>query len=174
MSRYRIGIDPGKKGGIAIVSEDTIVLHRMPTKDQPFAKAKKVMKKDKETGRKKWTGKYKTKQMIDNRGVARIIAPYRSLIQKSTLEAVHANPHDGVVGSFEFGGTFYSIISIFEIMDIELSYVTPQVWKQKWGLIGQEKDVSRQLVLRMYPDLADSLKYKVDGGKAEALLISMM
>lgn len=173
MNNYRIGFDPGLSGAIAILSEHTINFHSMPTTIKEWAKPKRVMKLDKAIGRKKWTGKYTYPQRIDSKGIARILTPYRGLTDVVNIEEVQANPNDGKVGAFTFGGTFYSIISVLEVMDIDFKTIRPQAWKAKWGLIGMEKDDSRKVVLNMYPDLAEDLKYKKDGGKAEALLIAM-
>jgi len=49
--------------------------------------------------------------------------------------------------------------------------VQPVVWKRALGLLGQDKEASRALALRLYPELADALRRKKDHGRAEAVLI---
>jgi crossover junction endodeoxyribonuclease RuvC len=48
--------------------------------------------------------------------------------------------------------------------------VTPGVWKRHAGLIGKEKDASRELAARLYPQA--TLNLKKHHGRADALLLA--
>ena len=56
-------------------------------------------------------------------------------------------------------------------MGLPVKYYTPAVWKRHMKLTG-DKDMSRGMAARLWPDRADWLKRKGDHDKAEAALIA--
>jgi hypothetical protein len=51
--------------------------------------------------------------------------------------------------------------------------IQPVVWKRHFGLLKAEKDASRELAQRLFPQLAAELVRVKDTDRAEALLISL-
>jgi crossover junction endodeoxyribonuclease RuvC len=60
---------------------------------------------------------------------------------------------------------------VFQTLLIPYTLVTPQKWQKHFGK-SKDKDQSRLLATRLYPQLADKFKQKKDDGRAEALLIA--
>ena len=54
--------------------------------------------------------------------------------------------------------------------DIEL--VAPAVWREYFDLIGKDKEASRLMAIRLFPDMFDKLTRKMDHQRAEAMLIA--
>lgn len=77
----------------------------------------------------------------------------------------------GRTSAYNFGQGVGVLKGVFQAMQIPFTLVTPQKWKKSYGL-SKEKDHSRLLVTRMFPDLADQFVRKKDDGRAEALLIA--
>lgn len=90
----------------------------------------------------------------------------------AVIEDVWARPGEGVVSSFRFGrgrGIFEGLLVALHIPQV---YVAPVRWKRALGLIGQSKDASRELAMKIAPEHAASFKRKKDDGVAEALLLT--
>ncbi len=145
-----IGIDPGLTGGIAVIdsSRKTIIkLVDMPV--SPDGKKKKV----------------------NGYGLLQIFGNYtRDDIEMVYLERVSARPGQGVVSMFSFGRSYGAVEAAVSLLGFPLTYVTPQSWKRRAGLMGAEKDASRGKVLDLYPE-AD-VHRKKDNGRADAVLIA--
>tara|TARA_R110001606_G_scaffold381058_1_gene541972 strand:+ start:295 stop:729 length:435 start_codon:yes stop_codon:yes gene_type:complete len=77
----------------------------------------------------------------------------------------------GRTSAYNFGAGVGTLKGVFQAMKIPFTLITPQRWKKSYGL-SKEKDHSRLLVTRMFPDLADQFVRKKDDGRAEALLIA--
>jgi len=150
LSKVKIGIDPGLSGAIAVVCDDYIGLHDMPLMACPWSPKKK---------------------MVDGLKLMDILRT--QLGAKVTIEIVHSMPKQGVASTFTFGQSFGVVVGIVQAMGFKLNMVTPQKWKGKCGLIGMDKDASRQMALRMYPDMAEQLKFKKHHDRADALFIAV-
>ena len=77
----------------------------------------------------------------------------------------------GRTSAYNFGQGVGILKGVFQAMKLPYTLVMPQKWKKSYGL-SKEKDHSRLLATRLYPDLADQFKRKKDDGRAEALLIA--
>ncbi len=145
-----IGIDPGLSGGIAVLestSKRIIKLVDMPV--SPDGK----------------------KQKVNGYGLMDIFGGYtRNDVEMVYLEKVGAMPGQGVVSMFNFGRSYGAVESAVSLLGLPVTYVTPQSWKRRAGLIGAHKDASRGKVLDLYPD-AD-VHRKKDNGRADAVLIA--
>lgn len=143
-----LGTDPGLSGAIGYINTATgyVIAHDMPT--MPYGKA-----------------------TIVNAAVL------SSLVEDlnpefNAIELVASRPGQGISTTGKMmhaAGAAYGVVAG---KGIPFHYVTPQVWKRDLGLIGQDKEASRQLCLKLYPASAAFLKRKKDHGKAEALLIA--
>jgi hypothetical protein len=89
------------------------------------------------------------------------------------LERVGARPGDGGTSAFRFGEGFGKVKSVLEVMCIPFVMPVPAQWKRYYGLIGKEKDESRQLALKRFPCAAHRLQRKKDHGRAEAALLAL-
>lgn len=88
------------------------------------------------------------------------------------IEKVGALPGDGGTSAFRFGQTTGKLQAILEVLGIPTTRAIPAVWKRTYGLLKQDKEASRQLAIRRFPDAAPLLQRKKDKDRAEALLIA--
>lgn len=154
-----LGIDPGQKGALAIIHDMGIapgVYPQIMLKDAPTAEIGKGTKRD------------------------YLIATMAGFLHKYSgqgfciLEAVHSMPGQGVSSSFSFGrglGIWEGILSAY---GIPYAKVAPQTWKK--AMMGDmprdNKDSSRIVATRLFPQIADQLSRKKDDGRAESLLMA--
>lgn len=89
------------------------------------------------------------------------------------VEQVGARPNDGGTSAFRFGESAGRIKAVLEVLGIPYTRAIPAVWKRRFGLLKTEKDEARLLALRRFPSVAEELKRKKDGGRADALLIAL-
>lgn len=151
--RIDIGIDPGLSGAIAVLADgDAVSVHDMPTRTVGD-----------------WGEVDAAVLAAMLRGVR---AQYRGAVFFACVERVGARPADGGTSAFRFGETSGKIKAVLETLGIEYSRAIPAVWKRHYGLIGADKDASRQTALRIFPGMAAQLKRKKDDGRAEALLLA--
>ena len=108
-----------------------------------------------------------TKKRVNGAEISRWIDPYYENIKGAFVELVNGMPSqkDGVkmgAGSaFSFGHSAGVIEGLLQGALLPYYTVTPSVWKRNAGLIGKQKDASRSLAIRLYPEIADlSLKAK--------------
>ena len=145
-----IGIDPGKSGGIAIISEvgvEAITPMIIAGKD------------------------------LDSAAIADWL--YNSLSDEHAtcyIEKVSAMPKQGVVSMFKFGFSTGVMHGIIATLYISMQLVTPQAWKKKI-LAGtkKDKDAAIDYCRRLYPDislLATVRSRKPHSGMADALCIA--
>lgn len=78
----------------------------------------------------------------------------------------------GVSSAFKFGMAFGQIKTCVRGCKIPFTLVAPLKWKNTYGLKGPDKENSRQMAIRLFPDAHQVLKLKKDANKAEALLIA--
>jgi hypothetical protein len=64
------------------------------------------------------------------------------------------------------------LLATCDVLRLSPVLVQPASWKRKYGLIGAEKDASRQTALRLFPKMEPALKRKADHNRAEALLLA--
>lgn len=139
------GIDPGVTGAIAFYVMD--VPGRVAVEDVPVAGGE-------------------------------ISAPHlASLIRRfspsmAVIEKVNAFPGQGVSSVFNFGRSYGDVRGVIGALNIPLHFVSPQKWKKHFGL-SSDKDQSRMLAIRMFPNVAEHFKLKKHDGRAEAALIAL-
>jgi crossover junction endodeoxyribonuclease RuvC len=154
---YRIGVDPGINGAIAVIGVKAFPDHarcHIAIFDMPTIKTD--------------TGK-----VLDLLSLAEMLAPFppdRSVVQ---LEKVFARPRQGLSSTWKFAEVFGAIKGVLAAQGHAPIMLTPQAWKGKWGLIGEEKDASRLMAIEKVPEIAPFLSRKKDVDRAEALLIAL-
>ena len=148
-----IGIDPGITGAIAALREHDHSLVSMT--DMP------VMPDGK--GKKSKVDSARVSCWLENINAQGEVAMVY-------LERVAARPGQGVSSMFSFGRSLGAVEGVISAMGLPLTYVTPQSWKRRAGLVGAEKDASRGRVIELYSN-AD-VHRKRDSGRADAVLIA--
>jgi len=152
--KYRIGVDPGITGAIAVLDENLacIATYEMPTMRM---------------------GK---KQQVNAAELARLLHIHTKWLEKDPtcvtayLELVTAMPGQGVAGMFNFGCSYGVVQGVLAALGVPTELVTPPVWKKRAGLVGKDKDMARTKAQMLYPTL--NLGRKKDIGRADALLIA--
>ena len=132
-----IGIDPGAKGGVALVTQlgkaqDLFSAAPMPMKDPPKGK----------------------KPVVDVITLFRVLHGVASgwATDVVYLENVHAMPRQGVSSTFQFGRTFGAIEAAADLARLRIRYVEPRVWKKYFGLKGDDKHASVRKATELYGD----------------------
>lgn len=127
-----IGIDPGCSGALVAMHDDGTLFDTllMPTI------------------------KIGTKSRVNGAAVAAWVAKvreHRKVPCHAFLEQVGAMPGQGVSSMFTFGHAAGLVEGVVTGAGIPLTLVTPQAWKKKAGLIGQDKDAARSRAIQLYP-----------------------
>jgi crossover junction endodeoxyribonuclease RuvC len=91
-------------------------------------------------------------------------------VQHMVVENVHAMPLQGLSSTFKFGMGVGIIHGVAGALRLPLTLVTPSQWKAFHGL-DRDKEKSRQLAIRKWPEHNRHLDRKKDADRAEALLI---
>ena len=142
--RKAIGIDPGKGGGIAVITDETIQIHNCP----------------------KTVGQMATLigMCLNN------VAAYRT---KVFLEKVWAFPTDGRAGSFTFGENYGQWQGILASHELEPTLVTPKTWQSHFEIKkGLKKDIRKKVLKQMAIERCPNAK-KVTLKTADAILIAI-
>lgn len=152
--RIHYGIDPGLSGSISVFKDgEPSLIFDMPTVEV-----------------RKWAE-------VDGKKLAEIIRTTRSMHAgaafSACIEKVGARPGDGGTSAFRFGEGYGKVKAVFETLGIPYSLVVPAVWKRRFCLIGTEKDAARVLAITRFPSMANQLKRKKDGGRADSLWIGL-
>ena len=128
-----VGVDPGQKGGLAIMKDGACTGHPMPL-----------------------AGKE-----VDTRAVADLVMGEYDLVLEDpsnhilvVVEKVHAMPKQGVSSTFKFGLNYGRILGAIEALGLRYELVTPQAWK-KAILAGTNKGKTAavEFVHRRYPSV---------------------
>jgi len=149
-----IGIDPGLSGAVCLLDGERLEVFDLPTTERVV--------------------NGKTKRQLDLHSLANDLrcCPL-ARIRFVLIEQVSAMPGQGVTSSFNFGFTAGAIQGVAAALGFPLRTVHPQVWKRKFGLLGQPKDASRAEASRRFPAYADQWPLKKHDGRAEAALIAL-
>lgn len=151
-----LGIDPGKQGGLAIITQDSVLLEPMPLH----------------------AGE------IDIPELHRLVRDHANDIRVAYIERVHAMPKNGKLALFSLGKSYGIVLAIVLMNGIPLVEVRPQEWqrvmhegvavhRRQAGLTT--KDVSRIAFARLFPgvDARKTAKCSVQhDGLVEAALIA--
>lgn len=149
-----IGIDPGCSGALVALDADGAIIDTllMPTL--------KVGTKNRVNGAavRGWLDDLKHEHLCNS--------------WQAFLEQVGPMPHQQASSMFTFGHAAGLVEGVITGAGIPLTLVTPQAWKKKIGLIGQDKDAARSRAIQLYPGLRE-LDTKAKGQAiADAILIA--
>lgn len=149
MNSAILGIDPGLSGALALYDADG----SLEVLDIP-------------------TLQLRTKRVIDEYALARIIDDWSSRVREVWLEQVGVRPGEGAVGAFTFGRGYGCLRGICAANFLSIVDVTPATWKVAMKVRG-DKDESRRQASAMFPRYADRWALKKHDGRAEAALIAL-
>lgn len=138
-----IGIDPGRNGGIAWISDGKPCVEKMP-----------------ETLADLW-------ELIANDiAVMNVHHGYNEPI-KAYIESVHSSPQMGVKSAFTFGQGFGRLEMALTAAGIPFERVRPQVWQKALNcMTGGDKNVTKRRAQELFPG------HKITHATADALLIA--
>ena len=153
MNTWILGVDPGLSGCMALINDGAVDVFDIPTITRTVNK--------------------KEKRQIDPYQLSAWLEIQRPLIKFAVIEQVGTMPGQGVTSAFNFGFTTGCIHGIIAACGIEIRTVPPQVWKRKYGLLGQNKDASRGEASRRFPQFTHLWQLKKHDGRAEAALLAL-
>jgi crossover junction endodeoxyribonuclease RuvC len=145
-----LGIDPGAKGGLAVVEykpgELPVILGgiRMPT----------IMER--------------TKTLVDGNTILLWVKPWH--IDLTVLEWVSAMPKQGVTSSFSFGRATGAVETVARYKGDRVEWVSPAMWKNHFGL-SKDKRASMDKAAHLFGESFEWTR-KADDGIAEAALMT--
>ena len=142
-----IGVDPGQKGGYAVISktETGQAVFAYPWDDTFFAMEMDSLIQMKEHG---------------------IVA---------AVEKVGSMPHDSHKAAFNFGHSLGYIEGVLSALGIPYQLVPPNKWKKEFSLIGKDKQASIITCRKLFPelDLKRTKRCRTDSdGLAESCLMA--
>lgn len=142
-----LGIDPGQSGAIAFVRSGKLIdVFDMPTIAKEISPAL----------------------------LATMVHTHQ--VEAAAVEKVWAAPTQGrtqgAQTSFKFGKAHGMALGAVGGLFVPLFEPTPQAWKKTFGL-NADKEKSRALATKLFPDKADLFKYKINADRAEAALIAL-
>ena len=139
-----IGIDPGKGGGIAVITDETVQIHNCPKTVDSMAHLIGMCLND--------------------------VAAYRVRV---FLEKVWAFPTDGRAGSFTFGENYGQWQGILASHELEPTLITPKMWQSHFNIKkGLKKDIRKRILKQMAIERCPNTK-KITLKTADALLIAI-
>ena len=142
--RKVIGIDPGKSGGIAVITDETVRVYPCPRTINDMATLVGICLTD--------------------------VAPYRA---KVFMEKVWAFPTDGRAGSFSFGENYGQWQGILSAHEVNPSLVTPKTWQSHFDIKkGLPKTIRKRILKDLAKEKCPETK-GITLKTADALLIAI-
>jgi crossover junction endodeoxyribonuclease RuvC len=144
-----IGIDPGLKGGIAVIADNKLSV----SMEMPLTANKKEM---------------------GVKGIFRMFFKMRSLDAFfCIIEKAQAMPKQGVTGVFNYGRGYGELIAILKILEIPYQEIQSQKWKKEFSLIKKNKRESVNIAQKLFPsEIFMTERGRLMDGKAEACLMA--
>lgn len=96
-------------------------------------------------------------------------------VECAVVENVGSMPGQGVSTTFKFGRATGVAETLPLLFDLPTYLITPATWKKHLGLTRQDKDSSRQMAIRLWPNQAATIfKTKASGqARADAALLAL-
>ena len=149
---YFIGIDPGQKGALSIIShyhyDDNKFIHVI---DMPLFPSKE----------------------INTIGVREFFSVIISRESICYIEKAQSMPRQGVTSTFNYGQGYGKLKAVLEILGISYQEISPQLWKKEFSLIKKDKKDSVTVAMKLFPEITfKTPKGRLLDGRAESLLIA--
>ena len=139
-----IGIDPGKGGGVAVLTGKTVKVYPCPRTVEDMATL-----------------------------ISMCLNKVSASRTKVIIEKVWAFPTDGRMGSFSFGNNYGQWQGILASHELDPVYVTPKVWQSHFDIKkGLPKNVRKKILKQIARDKYPATK-KITLKTADALLIAL-
>tara|TARA_Y100000310_G_C20678417_1_gene814429 strand:- start:1782 stop:2252 length:471 start_codon:yes stop_codon:yes gene_type:complete len=139
-----VGIDPGKSGGIAVISEDKIKASKTPY--EPIQMSLLI------------TSAVNSAHIDDEKLIVYI-------------ENVHAFPTDGRSSAFKFGCNYGMWLGILAANNITPIKVSPFKWMQEFAPLPKIKKERKQMLKEIAQEMFPSIKVTLS--TADAILIAV-
>jgi crossover junction endodeoxyribonuclease RuvC len=148
-----LGIDPGVRGGLAIVEiNDGAAPALLEAVDIP-------------------TVGVKAKERVDVLALRTWVMARQP--QHAFIERAQSMPKQGSSSGFKYGRATGAIEAVIACCEVPITIVEPAVWKKTHHLRGGDKEGARQRALQLFPSAHALLSRKMDHGRAEAALIAL-
>jgi len=149
-----LGVDPGIRGGLAIVAIDAngAAPQLVYAIDIPVAGMG-------------------AKERVDVLAIRNWIAQHAP--QHAFVERAGVMPKQGISSGFKYGRAVGAIEAVITCCGIPLTIIEPTAWKKFHQLRGGDKESGRQRALQLFPTAHDLVARKKDHGRAEAALIAL-
>lgn len=154
MREYRIGIDPGVSGALALIEYKGKSPTLFEVADMPVMALGA-----------------KHRKQVNAAELAKVLTSWHFEGAVVYLEKVQSMPGQGVAGVFSFGMSFGIVQGVVAALGLPMVLVTPQQWKKRARLLHTQKDQARTFAQQLFPQ-ADLGRVK-DIGRADAILIAM-
>lgn len=126
-----LGIDPGLQGALAVLDRDGTLLDMVDMPTRPI----------------------KDGQEVDARALYELLRRYD--IGGVAIEEVGTDPHFGASRSFVFGGAYYTVLAVLDVLNLDVVRVRPLDWRKALlgrSTKGQGKEPAIQWITARYPD----------------------
>ena len=151
--RKYLGVDPGIRGGLAIVSiNDGAAPQLVDTIDIPV------------------TG-VGAKERVDVLAIHTWIMAHAP--QHAFIERAQAMPKQGASSGFKYGRATGALEAVLACCEVPITIIEPSVWKKFHQLRGGDKEAARQRALQLFPAAHALLARRKDHGRGEAALIAL-
>ncbi len=147
-----LGIDPGIRGGLAVVNDSNGVGILIDAIDIPTV----------------GSGARERVDVLAVRDWIRRLEPSFALIERA-----QAMPRQGASSGFKFGRATGALEAAVVLCGIPLEIIEPVTWKRFWRLPAKDKERSRQRALELFPGAHAQLARKRDHDRAEATLLAL-
>jgi crossover junction endodeoxyribonuclease RuvC len=147
-----LGIDPGIRGGLAIVMVTNDIAMLVAAIDIPTVGAG-------------------AKERVNVLAVQEFILSHGQSF--AFIEHAQAMPKQGASSGFKYGRSVGQLEAVITLCGIPIEIISPGIWKRGLRLLGGEKELSRQRALEMFPSAHGFLSRRKDHGRAEAALIAL-
>jgi crossover junction endodeoxyribonuclease RuvC len=148
-----LGIDPGVRGGLAIVEIDNGIAPKLiDAIDIPV------------------TG-VGAKERVDVLAIRTWILTHKP--DHAMIERAQAMPKQGASSGFKYGRATGALEAVIACCEIPMTIVEPSMWKKAHHLRGGDKEGARQLALQRFPAAHALLARKRDHQRGEAALIAL-
>jgi hypothetical protein len=147
-----LGIDPGIRGGLAVVSDRDRIGTLIDAIDIPVVGSG-------------------ARERVDVAAARDFVRQHRPDI--ALVERAQAMPRQGSSSGFKYGKATGALEAAIVLCAVPLEIVEATAWKHFWKLPPKDKERSRQRALELFPSAHALLARKKDHGRAEASLIAL-
>jgi crossover junction endodeoxyribonuclease RuvC len=148
-----LGIDPGIRGGLAVIEvTDGAAPTLIDAIDIPVAGVG-------------------AKERVDAIAIAKWLETHKP--DHAFIERAQAMPKQGASSGFKYGRAVGAIEAVITCTAVPMTIIEPTAWKKFHRLRGGDKESARQLAIQLFPTMHALFARKLDHGRADACLIAL-